>query len=428
MISIWIKMESVMTRSDEEQRFSVLLHGKRIGALHRRMDYTRFTFEPSYLDDPGRAVLGLRFEEDLRAPHAANLRLPPWFSNLLPEGRLRQWIADARGAPISREMELLAEVGHDLPGAVQVVEREEDRPKGALGPEVVAPSPREQSSDSAPWRFSLAGVGLKFSMLSRGDRFTAPGVGEGGDWIVKPPDPVYPAVPINEHAMMTLARAAGIETPEVRLVDRALVEPLPDRAWPNSEHIAYAVQRFDRAPDRSLIHVEDLAQVRGFYPDDKYLGSFETVAAVVYRRRDTASLMELVRRLAFNILISNGDAHLKNWSLIYRDKRVPSLSPAYDLVATSVYLPSGASEDLGLKLCGTKRFDKVTLHCFDRLAAKLGVNEPLADVAEQTVHRVLAAWPEVMELLRDHPSMRVLIDASIRRGAEILSRRRPSDD
>lgn len=416
-----------MTRSDDERHFSVLLHGKKVGALHRRMDYTWFTFDPTYLDDPERAVLGLRFEEELRARHAANLRLPPWFSNLLPEGRLREWIADARGVHISQEMELLAKIGHDLPGAVQVLETNEG---GATEPdrEVVASAPK--ASEGSLWRFSLAGVGLKFSMLSRGDRFTAPGVGEGGDWIIKLPDPHHTAVPINEHAMMTLARAAGIETPEVRLVDRDLVEPLPDRAWPNSERIAYAIRRFDRAPDRSLIHIEDLAQVRGFYPDPvaKYSGSFETVAAIVYRRRDLPALRELTRRLAFNILISNGDAHLKNWSLIYRDKRVPTLSPAYDLVATFVYRPSGESEDLGIRLCGTKRFDKVTLYCFDRLAAKLGVNEPLADVAEQTVHRVLAAWPEVMELLRDHPSMRALIDASIRRGAEILSRRRPSDD
>jgi serine/threonine-protein kinase HipA len=60
-----------------------------------------------------------------------------------------------------------------------------------------------------------------------------------------------------------------------------------------------------------------MAQVRGFYPDPdgnslgKYSGSFETIGALVYRGRDTDALREFARRLAFNVLIGNGDAHLK---------------------------------------------------------------------------------------------------------------------
>jgi serine/threonine-protein kinase HipA len=66
-------------------------------------------------------VLGLLFEQDPLRTHAAALRLPPWFSNLLPEGLLREWIAADRGVSADREMELLAQVGHDLPGAVRVL-------------------------------------------------------------------------------------------------------------------------------------------------------------------------------------------------------------------------------------------------------------------------------------------------------------------
>jgi serine/threonine-protein kinase HipA len=110
--------------------------------------------------------------------------------------------------------------------------------------------------------------------------------------------------------------------------------------WPPNERTAYAIRRFDRAPDRKPIHIEDMAQVRNVYPEAKYQGSFETLAALLYRGRDLASLLEFTRRLAFNLLISNGDAHLKNWSLIYRDGRIPKLAPAYDLVATSVYRPA----------------------------------------------------------------------------------------
>lgn len=66
-------------------------------------------------------MLGIVFEQDMHARHASALRLPPWFSNLLPEGRLRDWIAADEHISLDREMELLAAVGPDLPGAVRVL-------------------------------------------------------------------------------------------------------------------------------------------------------------------------------------------------------------------------------------------------------------------------------------------------------------------
>jgi serine/threonine-protein kinase HipA len=165
---------------------------------------------------------------------------------------------------------------------------------------------------------------------------------------------------------------------------------LPDEVWPQQERVAYAIRRFDRAPDRTLIHIEDLAQVRNFNPDDKYNGTLETAAALIYRRRDTASLLEFVRRVAFNILIVNGDAHLKNWSLIYRDPRIPTLAPAYDIVATSIYRPRGLPENTGLKFCGTKRFERITAACFASLQVKLGLRRLLAPGGAQLVLEVPA--------------------------------------
>ncbi len=53
---------------------------------------------------------------------------------------------------------------------------------------------------------------------------------------------------------------------------------------------------------------------------------------------DDRSIDQLVRRLTFSVLIGNGDMHLKNWSLIYRDRRRPELSPAYDLLSTVPYI------------------------------------------------------------------------------------------
>jgi serine/threonine-protein kinase HipA len=409
--------------SPREATYGVWLRDDQVGRLHQRGDYTWLEFDATYREDPERSVLGLWFEDRLLKRHTSHMRVHPWFSNLLLEGRLREWIADGRGVSADREMELLAQVGHDLPGAVQVLP--EDTVPGEIPfDEAVPAGPRELPANE--WRFSLAGVQLKFSMLRQGDRLTLPAFGVGGDWIVKLPDRLHPDVPRNEFAMMRLAAAAGIDVPEIQLVHRDELPDLPASAWPEHEHQAFAVRRFDRADDRTSIHIEDLAQVRGFYPDDKYNGTYETVAALIYRRRDLPALREFARRLAFTILITNGDAHLKNWSLIYRDRRIPTLAPAYDLVSTGMYRDSGDPETLGLKLHNTRRFDQITLDSFARLEMKVGATGAgLADVAADTVERAVRAWPEVSVSVTDLDDLVTEVTASIEHRGKTLLRRKP---
>ncbi|SDF98275.1 serine/threonine-protein kinase HipA [Lentzea fradiae] len=290
-------------------------------------------------------------------------------------------------------------------------------PPGEEAPDLdwdTAPAPRltaRSENDYRRLKFSLAGVTMKFSMVATGERLTLPAYGEGGDWIVKLPDSEFPHVPHNEYAMMTLAAACGVEVPDVRLVHREQIDGLPDRLWPNGESWAYAVRRFDRDENRRLVHIEDLAQVRNFYPPAKYQGNFETVAALIYRRHDLAALQEFARRLAFNILISNGDAHLKNWSLIYRDPRVPTLAPAYDLVSTAPYMER---EDLGLKFGGSRRFERASLGTFKLLEHRIGVSgADLVEHAAETTDLVRTRWPELADTLMPDPKLRAAITNSI---------------
>lgn len=375
-----------------EAAHAVLLQGNRIGSILQRGDVARFVFEPGYWDDPNRNVLGLWFEDDPRRSPKAALRLPPWFSNLLPEGTLRQWIARDQGVSADRELQLLLRIGRDLPGAVEVVAS-----GAAFDPALLEDDhpPTVPASRSARWKFSLAGVGLKFSLLKQNERLTIPASGELGDWIVKLPDARYPDVPANEFAAMKLARAIGIDVPDVALVHRDDLPDLPPRAWPSSEEMAFAIARFDRDPAGQRIHIEDLAQVRGFYDNAKYTGSFETVGALTYRNRDLGSLREFVRRLTFNVLIGNGDAHLKNWSLIYRGGRVPSLSPAYDLVSTAPYASPHDPDDFGLSFGGTRVMDRVGRGAFRRFQLRLGLSATdVLDVVDETVQGFEKAWPE----------------------------------
>lgn len=414
----------LMTRvvaSLNEATYGVWLGECRVGVLHQRGDYTWFEFSDDYRGDPDRPVLGLKFEDDLQRRHASHLRLPWWFSNLLPEGILRDWIAEERGVSHDREMELLAQVGHDLPGAVRVLP--EDTVLAEIPVDDVGDRPPANGSGQGGWRFSLAGVGLKFSMLAQNDRLTMPAHGEGGDWIVKLPDRLYAEVPRNEFAMMSLAAAVGIDVPEIRLMHRDEIQGLPANIWPAKEEWAFAIRRFDRDDRRGAIHIEDFAQVRGFRPEDKYHGSYETVAALIYRRRDLSALREFARRLAFDVLISNGDAHLKNWSLIYPDRRVPTLAPAYDLVATQFYAESGVPEQLGLRFGRTRRFDRVTIGSFARLQNKLQAHQAeLPDIVAELVRHTVEQWPRFADQLVALPPLAESVTTSIAERSRTLLR------
>ncbi|WP_431983357.1 type II toxin-antitoxin system HipA family toxin [Streptomyces qinglanensis] len=425
-----------MTGRLPEVFHAVLLHGVRVGTLCQRGDHTRFVLNRPYVENPSRPVLGLRFEEDLTGSYAAALRLPRWFSNLLPEGPLREWIAQDRGVSLDREMELLAQVGHDLPGAVQVLPADGPDDGWEWSETGVARRAGESTraaGGESPWRFSMAGVALKFSLLARGDRLTVPAGGELGDWLVKFPDYRHPHVPRNEFAMMSLAKQVGLDVPDIRLVHRDELVGIPDRMWPNREEWAYAVRRFDRSPEpgRARIHIEDFAQVKDIYPIDKYNSSFETVASFAYRGHDVEALREAGRRIAFSVVVGNGDAHLKNWSLIYHDQVIPSLSPVYDLVSTIPYTPRDEIEDLGLKLGGSKRFETVNAASFTRLERRLdhrfgATGAELGESAVRMAVHVLAEWPEHEHLLGDVPDIRRPVTKWIQRSAARFRNGKPT--
>ncbi|MFF2556498.1 type II toxin-antitoxin system HipA family toxin [Nocardia sp. NPDC058058] len=410
---------------NDPARHAVWLYDQQIGWLFHHDNYTWFEFRDDYLAAPDRPVLGLRFEERPHSRFAANLRLPQWFSNLLPEGILRDWIAAERDVSPEREMELIAQVGHDLPGAVRVLpDGHYPVPDVASVIESVPHVSNSLSYTPQPWKFSLAGVGLKFSMLRNGKQFSCTATGEGGDWILKLPDARFQDVPRNEFTMMRFARSVGIDVPEVAIVHRDDIDGLPSGIWPNREVWAYAVRRFDRSGDRGPIHIEDFAQVRGIYPVQKYEGNFETVAALAYRGHDLRALHEFVRRLVFFVLIGNGDAHLKNWSLIYTNKQVPTLSPAYDIVSTELYGIGDGPEDLGLKFAGNRRFDAVRINQFDKLARRLDVKSDLAAIALEVLDLAQVEWPVFAEELSDLQNIRDSVHESIFRRSSRLMRTR----
>jgi serine/threonine-protein kinase HipA len=220
---------------------------------------------------------------------------------------------------------------------------------------------------------------------------TLPVGGVGGDWIVKLPSPRFDAVPENEYAMMTLAKAIGLDVPEVRLIATQDIAGLP-QDLPEAFGQSLAVRRFDRPGPGKRIHIEDFAQVFGVYPENKYKkASYGSIARVLWLEAGEEAITEYIRRLVFNALIGNADAHLKNWSLMYPDRRTPKLAPAYDLVATVPYLPT---DRLALSLGDTKEFADIDMDRFRRFAEKAGL--PIRIVLQtvrETAGRLRDLWP-----------------------------------
>lgn len=372
-------------------KLGVFLQGSLVGSISLEPPIAKFTFGDDYLTSSSRQVLGLPFEESLGAAWRGVNRLPPWFSNLLPEGQLRQLLGTGLRLPASNatnvatEAALISAVGQDLPGAVTIapMEQAEELRTRPLAADLTVP---EAQSDPNLFKFSVAGVGVKFSMSRAGEQFVGPAAGLGDRWLLKLPDKSFPHLPFNEFAMMSLARAVGIEVPRIEIVHRDQVLGIPDFVWVGEE-FAFAIQRFDRLVS-GKVHMEDLAQVRSLYPEDKYLGNYETVAALVYRQEDEDSLTEFVRRLAFVVAIGNDDAHLKNWTLIYPDGRRPRLSPAYDMVSGALYPGSGLTRGLALKLGGSRRYDALSIEHFDRLVRKIGAPIDGREIAFETIRAV----------------------------------------
>lgn len=374
------------------KRLRVLLGDLPVGRLTLD-DAARCEFHllESYRNGHPRPVLGQSFEDDLGARRRALSRLPAWFSNLLPEGALRELVARDSGVESAREFWLLEHLGDDLPGAVRIEQEASPAAHAEADSEAALEDQEAGHQEDSAWHFSLAGVQLKFSALRSDRGMTIPVSGQGGDWILKLPGLRYPGVPANEHATMRWAAASGISIPEIDLVDIGQVSGLPATGIPRQETQAFVIRRFDRPAPGQRIHMEDFNQILGLYPEQKYARfNYETIARLTLVLTGVAGLEELIRRYVFMLASGNGDAHHKNWTLIYPDGVQAALSPAYDLVSTIQYMPD---DRLALNFGRSKRWEDMGMDTFRRLARKIDFDE--AQIVEWTRQAVAAtqqAW------------------------------------
>ena len=167
----------------------------------------------------------------------------------------------------------------------------------------------------------------------------------GATHIVKLWDPnEYPHLAANEYFCLTAARKCGLEVPPFRLAE---------------DGTALVIDRFDLRMDGTYRGFEDFCALNARRTDEKYRGSYET--QVIKRFAQFANsthvnedMEKLFILIALNCALRNGDAHLKNFGIVYDDVQGEArLAPVYDLVTTSVYLPK---DSLALTLNGSTRW------------------------------------------------------------------------
>lgn len=188
-------------------------------------------------------------------------------------------------------------------------------------------------------RISISGVQEKLSAIIKKGKIIITPEGESGRYIIKPiPDYKHLRfrnnIPANEHLTMQIAsQVYKIKTAENAMVFFSDGQP------------AYITKRFDYATDGSKIRQDDFASIAGKTErnngkDFKYTGNYEDIARLL-RQNVSAWQVEMTKYFTlvlFNYLFSNGDAHLKNFSLQETTDGDYVLTPAYDLMNTSIHV------------------------------------------------------------------------------------------
>jgi len=211
-------------------------------------------------------------------------------------------------------------------------------------------------------------------------------VDRNGEYILKPQNNFYPELPENESLTMKLAEMIDIEL------------PLNGMIYSSDRKLTYFIKRFDRYGRNKKLSVEDFAQLAGKSRDTKYDYSMEKIIDIIdtYCTFPAIEKVKLFRLTIFNFLIGNEDMHLKNFSLITRDNKI-GLSPAYDLLNTTIVLPN-ESEEIALPLAGKKKnlSAKILIDYFGKERLKL--NDKVISLVLDKIKSAFSDWEKILTI------------------------------
>lgn len=374
----------------------VFASGNRAGALSRSdLEGDSFLFD--YTDGcPAADAISLLMPV-VRDQYLSTGGLLPIFEMNLPEGALLEklQLLFAKAVPHFDDLELLAIVGQSQIGRLRYA-----RP-GTLPGDVPTQSLREILTysgtedlfkDLVNQYATYSGIsGLQPKVLLRAAETHLPRATHlGATHIVKSFNPKeYPELAANEFFCMRAALHAGIPIPEIELSENRQI---------------LAIERFDLRPDGSYLGVEDFCALNGLRSHGRYEGSYEKIAKRLEQFVSPAALRaaqeQFFSMLALSCAIENGDAHLKNFAVLYEHAESEvSFAPAYDVLSTTPYLPR---DSLALTLAGSKQFpERQTLLAFARQAC--GLNDAKAtELLEKVAAGVASSIEEIRRYVAAH--------------------------
>ena len=233
---------------------------------------------------------------------------------------------------------------------------------------------------------TVTGVQPKLSLdIARGgkdepQRFTI--VGLWGRFILKPQTDRFVNLPENEDLTMHLAEIAGIRTVPHSLIRFADGE------------LCYITRRVDRTKKGDKIAMEDMCQLSERLTEDKYKGSYERIAKLI-KKHSSAPILDVINFweiVVFSWLTGNADMHLKNFSL-FKPTDNYMLTPAYDLLSTSIVMPED-DEELALTLNGKKK--KIKREDFEKAMSDSGMDEKSIGNLFKKFERAYPKWIEMI--------------------------------
>jgi serine/threonine-protein kinase HipA len=374
----------------------VFASGSRAGALSRSdLEGDSFLFD--YLDGcPAADAISLLMPV-VRDQYLSTGGLLPVFEMNLPEGALLEklQLLFAKAVPHFDDLELLAIVGQSQIGRLRYA-----RP-GIMPGDVPAQSLREILTysgtedlfkDLVSQYATYSGIsGLQPKVLLRAAETHLPRTTHlGATHIVKSFNPKeYPELAANEFFCMRAALHAGIPVPKFQLSENRQI---------------LAIERFDLRPEGSYLGVEDFCVLNGLRSHGRYEGSYERIAKRIEQFVSPAGLRpaqeQFFSMLALSCAIENGDAHLKNFAVLYEHAEAEvRLAPAYDVLCTTPYVPR---DSLALTLAGSKQFpDRKTLLAFARQACSLS-DAQAAGLLEKVAGGIASSIEEIRRYTAEH--------------------------
>lgn len=377
-----------------DDRLAIWLYGIKVAVVERerrrmRLRHTREALESFPAGTP---LLSVTIPlSDRQFPNGVVRTL---LDGLLPEGQMRLTIAAELGLRADDTFGLARELGRDCAGALVIQPDEAPTPPAAVtsgaepltGDELyrlVANLREAPLGVDDRVRISLAGVQEKLLLTSlAGGGWGRPVDGTPSTHILKPEIRGYPGTVENEAFCMRLAKHLGLPVADVTTTAPAGRKLI-------------VVTRYDRVvgDDGAVerIHQEDFCQATGTPPQKKYEEdggpSLRTLAALL-ASVERGGLAALLKAVTLNVLIGNGDAHAKNFSLLHDRSGVLSLAPLYDLLSTFLY----GDKRLAMHIDNVQRTDRVTLDRLLNEAVSWGMSRAsAATVVEDMLERLPAA-------------------------------------